>query len=264
MNKFGVDNNGFIITEVSVDKITSQYKTIVDEVLQSIVKEFASKLDGVYLYGSIAIGKAIEGKSDLDILLVLKEFPGKALSEEIKLLEQTLSEKYEPTLRGVGLTVTSVPEVTSEKERYGYMCFIKHLCVCIYGNDIAKDVPQFKPTKEVAKGFQGDIAEKLQSYKDKIEKATSDSELKKLSQEISKEIVRTGFRMVMPRAGSWTTNLQSMVDTFVNYYPEKNTEMKIALDWARGNLSQKDSIIEFIDTFGKWLSEEFESEILVN
>lgn len=263
MNKFGIDDNGFIITEVSVDKIAPLFKTMVDEVLSLIVAKLGSQLDGIYLYGSVVTGKAIEGKSDLDILLVLKESPNNTLSGEIKSLERTLSEKYEPVLRGVGLTVTNIAEVTSEKEKYGYMCYIKHLCVCIYGNDITKDVGNFKPSKEVARGFNGDISEFLKSYRDKIEKATSESELKKLSQEVSKKIVRTGFSLVMPRSGSWSTDLQSSFDTFIYYYPEKATDMNVALDWAKGNLSEKTSIIEFIETFGKWLSEEFEREILM-
>jgi predicted nucleotidyltransferase len=263
MNKFGIDDNGFIITEVSVDKITPQHKTIVDEVLSAIVEKLTSQIGGIYLYGSVATGKAIEGKSDLDILIVLKETPDKSLSEEIKSLESTLSEKYEPMLRGVGLTVTSIPEVTSEKERYGYMCYIKHLCVCVYGNDITKDTLSFTPSKEIAKGFNGDITEVLKSYKDKIEKSTSELELKKLSQEVSKKIVRTGFSLVMPRSGSWSTDLQSSFDTFVYYYPEKAKDMNVVLEWARGCFSDKASVVEFMEVFGKWLSEEFEREILM-
>ncbi|MDQ5912537.1 MAG: uncharacterized protein QG568_752 [Patescibacteria group bacterium] len=264
MNKFGVDNNGIIVTEVSADKVTSQYKPIVSEVLNSIVKELASQLDGVYMYGSVATGKAVEGKSDLDILLVLKDAPNNELSEKISILEKSLSEKYEPKLRGVGLTVTNVGEVTSEKEKYGYMCYIKHLCVCIYGNDVTKDVPAFHPSKEVAKGFNGDIGERLEFYKDKIEKETSELELKKLSQEVSKKIVRTGFSLVMPRSGSWSTDLQSSFDIFAYYYPERTSEMKTALDWARGVSVEKSAVIEFIKIFGQWLSEEFEREISVN
>ncbi len=216
------------------------------------------------MYGSVATGKAVEGKSDLDILLVLKDAPNNELSEKISVLEKNLSEKYEPKLRGVGLTVTNVGEVTSEKEKYGYMCYIKHLCVCIYGNDVTKDVPAFHPSREVAKGFNGDIKESLLSYKSKIENADSETELKKLSQEVSKKIVRTGFSLVMPRSGSWSTDLQSSFDTFLYYYPEKTEEMSIALAWAKAGSSDKMVVIKFINTFGQWLSEEFGREILVN
>ena len=264
MNKLGVDDNGIIITEVSADKVTSQYKTIVSEVLDSILKELTSQLDGVYLYGSVVTGKAVEGKSDLDILLILKDEPNNELSENISILEKALSKKYEPRLRCVGMAVTNIAEVTSDKEKYGYMCFIKHLCVCIYGNDVAKDIPAFRPSKEVAKGFNGDIGERLEFYKDKIENITSESELKKLTQEVSKKIVRTGFSLVMPRSGSWSTDLQSSFDTFIYYYPEKTEEMKMALDWAMGTSVEKTTMIEFIKTSGQWLVEEFGREILVN
>lgn len=262
MNKFGIDNNGFIITEVSLDKITPQYKPIVEEVVSSMVQELAAELDGIYLYGSVATGKAIEGKSDLDVLLVLKDIPNATLSEKISDLEKSLSQKYEPMLRGVGLTVANIVEVNSEKERYGYMCYIKHLCVCVYGNDVTKDVQPFKPSREVAKGFNGDIKESLSSYKGKIEKAESESDLKKLSQEISKKIVRTGFSLVMPRLESWSTDLQSSYDSFIHYYPEKTGEMSMASDWAKNGSLDKTAVLGFLETFGKWLTEEFDREIL--
>jgi uncharacterized protein len=264
MNKFGVDESGIIITEVSPDKITSQYKPVVTAVLNSILEKFGPQLDGVYLYGSVPTGNAIEQNSDLDMLLVLKEKPDQELSEKISDLEKTLCADYEPMLRGVGLGISNVAEAKSEKEKFGLMCFMKHLCICIYGNDITKDIPGFKPSKEVAEGFNGDLAQSLESSKAKIEKATLESEIKKRSQAVSKKIIRTGFSLVMPRSESWTTDLQTSVDTFANHYPEKTIEMNTALEWAKAGSSDKQKVVEFIDTFGQWLTKEFQEQILIN
>lgn len=49
MNKFGVDENGIILTEVSADKITSAYRSIVEDVLHSILQEFESQIDSIYV-----------------------------------------------------------------------------------------------------------------------------------------------------------------------------------------------------------------------
>jgi predicted nucleotidyltransferase len=264
MSTFGVDKNGIIITEVSFDKITLQFRPIVENVLNSIIQEFASQLDGVYLYGSIPKGKAVEGKSDLDAILVFKDQPTEESLEKTSSLEKRLSEAYDPMLRGIGLGVTCIDDVCSDKEKYGGMCFMKHLCICIYGNDVAKNVAGFKPSKEVAKGFNGDIQQSLEISRSKIKMTSSDHEISKISQSVAKKILRTGFSLVMPRSGSWTTDLQTACDTFVKYYPDKASEMNLALDWSRSDSSDKRTVIEFIDTFGKWLSEEFQKAILSN
>ena len=263
MNTFGVDENGVIITEVSVDKITPQFKRVVDSVLHEILHELASQLDSAYLYGSIATGKAIEGKSDLDMILVFKEKVDEELSKKIFVLEEKLTKEYELILRDVGLATTCVADALSEKERLGGLCFLKHLSVCIYGNDLTKDVPGFKPSKDISKGFNGDIAKNIKSSKAKIENAPSGQELRKLSRSLSKKVIRTGFSLVMPRSGSWTTNLQISVDIFLRYYPKKAVEMNTVLEWSRIGSEDKKTIIEFIDTFGLWLTKEFEKEILV-
>ena len=188
----------------------------------------------------------------------------KQLSDKISALEQRLSEGYKDSLREVGFAISYVAEATSEKENFGLMCFMKHLCICIYGNDLTKDVGGFKPTKEVAKGFNSDIAKGLESSKTKLENATSEAEILRLSQQVSKRIIRTGFSLVMPRLQSWTTNLETSVDSFIKFYPERATQMQIALEWSKEGSEDKESVIEFINTFGLWLTKEFEREILTD
>jgi uncharacterized protein len=262
MEVFGVDKNGIIITEVSADKITSPFREIVENILNSILGEFSTQLNAVFLYGSIATGKAVVGKSDLDILIVFNEKLTEELSRRVLSLEEKLTNEYESTLRDVGLATTCVADALSEKERKGSLCFLKHLCVCIYGEDFTKDIPGFKPSREVAKGFNGDIAKVLESFKGKLEKGTGAEEIKKLSQSVAKKIVRTGFSLVMPRSNSWTTNLQTSADTFAYYYPEKAPEMNTSLEWSKVGNENRYIVIEFIDTFGVWLTREFEKEII--
>ena len=263
MNTFGVDENGIIITEVSLLKITTPFKQIVEAVKDEVLQAFGSDIDSIYLYGSVANGRAIEGKSDLDIILVFKEKASEELSKKVKDLEVRLTSEYQPILRDVGFATTYTADALSEQERLGGLCFLKHLCVCIYGNDITKDIPGFKPSKEVARGFNGDIDKSLTSYRTKLKEAVSEQEVKNLSQSIGKKIVRTGFSLVMPRTESWTTNMQKSCDTFTYYYPEKKVEMEKALVWSKEGLADATQVLQFLDTFGTWLTEEFDREILL-
>lgn len=261
MNTFGVDEDGIIITEVSLLKITAPFKQIVEAVKDEVLQAFGSDIDSIYLYGSVANGRAIEGKSDLDIILVFKEKASDELSKKVKDLGERLTEQYKLTLRDVGFATTYTSDALSEKERLGGLCFLKHLCVCICGNDITKDIPGFKPSRDVARGFNGDIEKSLTSYRTKLKEAVSKQDIKNLSQSIGKKIVRTGFSLVMPRAESWTTNMQKSCDTFTYYYPERKAEMETALAWSKEGSADATQVLQFLDTFGSWLTEEFDREI---
>ena len=135
------------------------------------------------------------------------------------------------------------------------------MCVCVYGDDFTKTVPGFKPSEKVALGFNGDIGQKLDLWKSKIEHTTAGSDLRKLTQSIAKKIVRTGFSLVMPRSKSWTTDLQISFETFATYYPEKEKEMREALEWSKFGSANGQAAIQYIDVFGKWLAEEFQRTI---
>jgi len=65
----------------------------------------------------------------------------------------------------------------------------------------------------------------------------------------------------MPRAKSWTTDLKTSFDTFIYYYPKKRVEMAKALEWSKEGTVDKKAIIDFIDSFGIWLSKEFNKKI---
>lgn len=256
MKRLGVDESGFILTEVFPEKIGPTFRPIVEHVLNLIIQEVDALLDGVYLYGSVATGRAVEGTSDLDIILVFLAPPELAVKKKIEHLGLCLSNQYEKQLRGVGLEMTDVTDVCSEKERFGGMCFLKHLCICIYGNDLTKDIPAFRPSADIAKAFNGDLGQSLPGWKKKIEEAASDGELEKVARSFAKKIVRAGFSLVMPRAGAWTSDLNTAAEMFIEYYPDQSRGINTALIWAKSGFRDRRAIVDFIDTFAIWLADE--------
>jgi tRNA nucleotidyltransferase (CCA-adding enzyme) len=76
----GLDRNGFIVSDVSLDKIKYDYMQCIKESVDRLQKLFSRKLHSVYVYGSVARGDALPRKSDLDLLSL---FDGKLSHEGI-------------------------------------------------------------------------------------------------------------------------------------------------------------------------------------
>lgn len=264
MSPFGVDQNGIIVNEADLGKISSTFQPLVDSVLSAAIANLSAEVESVYFYGSIVTGTAVLGKSDLDVILVLKHEPSAETGQKIKELESRLTAQHKPLVRGVALGFTSVEQLQRAEERYAGVCFLKHLCVRAHGADLTKDIDGFKPTWQVAQGFNGDIRQSLDRARLKVVNAESEYEVQVLSQALGKKLVRTGFSLVMPRLASWTTQLRTSYEAFAGLYPERGVQMALALQWAGVGTTDKTEVLAFIDSFGQWLANEFERIVSTN
>lgn len=67
----GLDKDGFIQNLYSPKNIAPEFQEVVSAVVDSLLRELPSQVDGIYLYGSVPRGTAIIGRSDLDVSIVL-------------------------------------------------------------------------------------------------------------------------------------------------------------------------------------------------
>ena len=56
---YGLDPNGFIVSDVSKDKIDKVYVPCIRESVESLRNLFHQQLHSVYVYGSVARGEAV-------------------------------------------------------------------------------------------------------------------------------------------------------------------------------------------------------------
>ena len=66
----------------------------------------------------------------MDILVVFRDAPTLLQKNEIKQVSKDLSDIHATIVREVGIAYTHTHEVA--EDIYGYGCYIKHLCVCIF------------------------------------------------------------------------------------------------------------------------------------
>ncbi|WP_245579662.1 nucleotidyltransferase domain-containing protein [Alteribacter aurantiacus] len=258
---YGLDLNGFIVSDVSKDKIDHVYLPCIRESIDCLRKAFPEKLHSVYVYGSVARGEAIAVRSDLDLIAMFKCQLSTKETAALKSLGEELSHKYRSNVREVGMAVANV-EYTLDPFNYYENAFIKELCVCVYGEDLGKQFGPYKLTPEIPIAFNGDICESLTRTLNKFILA-SDEEVQIISQGFARKLIRTFYSMVMVRGQIWSTRLREQAEVVIHHFPDKKSIILILLKWIEEPPTDRDSTYELMKREGEWACANFAQEVIV-
>lgn len=151
----GLDRNGNIVTGVARLHISSPYDTLVAECVDALLVGLGHLLHSIFVYGSVVTGQAVVGRSDLDLLVVVKQH-GEA--HEILAPVQART----PIVRSIGVGVVTLNDLLAPTEEGRIeRCFLHHYCVCVWGEDLRSQTSPCEPTPALARGFAGGLLQKL-------------------------------------------------------------------------------------------------------
>ncbi|GJF33418.1 hypothetical protein KNE206_61180 [Kitasatospora sp. NE20-6] len=257
MTAEGLDEDGFIAREGSLSHVPTEFVPVVDAARERITKTFdRTRLHSAYLYGSIPRGTAIPTVSDLDLLLALRDEPNATDRADADVLEVALDSDF-AQVNGVGILLFSTGTLLSDLERHDLGWFVACLCTPLLGDDLAEDLPRYRPTPLLACETNGDLGLALPRWHEQAAAVTSDAERRALSRGVARRIVRTGFTLVMPRWGGWTSDLADSAEVFGGYYPERAAQMRLAAATARTPTADPAILSILIDDLGPWLADEY-------
>ncbi|GAA2357362.1 nucleotidyltransferase [Streptomyces violaceusniger] len=257
MNRRGLDRDGTIAREGALDRVPAAFAPVVDTVRAHIADTFGpTRLHSAYLYGSIPRGTATPGVSDLDLQLALHNEPTEADRADAKTIEAPLDRAF-PQIDGVGILLTSTEDLLSDLERHDGGFFIACLCTPLLGPDLAEQLPRYRPTALLARETNGDLTRVLPRWHAKAAEAATDSDRQTLSRLVGRRIVRTGFTLIMPRWGGWTSDLNQSAELFGRYYPERVEQMRIAASTGRAPSPDPTVLGMLINDLGPWLAAEY-------
>jgi hypothetical protein len=278
----GLDRDGTIIREGALDRVPAAFVPVVDAARARIRERFgdprlhdaclnttylhsaglhsagphSAGLHSAYLYGSIPRGTAVPGVSDLDLLIVFRDEPADADRAAARALEAALDEDF-PQINGAGIVLGSVPGTLSELERYDGGFFVACLCTPLLGEDLAARLPRYRPTSLLARETNGDLALVLPRWRARAAQAVTDADRQALTRAVARRLVRTGFTLIMPRWGGWTSDLRLSADLFAQYYPERAGQLRRAAAIARTPSADPAVLAMLIDDLGPWLAAEY-------
>jgi uncharacterized protein len=259
---YGLDCNGFIVSDVGLDKIDNAYLLCIRESVENLIKLFPHQLHSVYVYGSVARGEAVALKSDLDLLAMFVGTLCPNESAELKNLTRKLSQKYGSLVRDVGIAVAHY-DYAVDPANYYEQAFLKELCVCVQGEDIRERFGPYKLTSEISISFNGDIREVLARTINRLE-AASNEEFNTISQGFARKLIRTYYAMVMVRSQIWSTRLHEQSEVIIHYFHDKEPIIRTLQKWIEEPPTNRVAVLELFKREGKWASDNFEREARIS
>lgn len=247
------DKNGFIINDLSIEKIDKKWLPVLAIVVKSYRQKLGESLLSVYLRGSVARNFAIDNISDLDTFALVKPAFGnqKIRWQKVSFEAETfyvINEKY-PFFCDLEMNIATFEE-TFLKSKLAMI--VKTQSLLLFGQDLARQIKNYKADEEMILNLNwlaGDLAAFLVI-------GGKGFELKDC-QKIMKVILRSGFELVLGRVGKFSPDLYICYRDFSKFYPEKEAEMRQALDWFLNPVLDKKTLNYFVNNFGNWLLAEF-------
>ncbi len=257
-----LDIDGYIINTSSLDKIVPPWKEAIEDVCQTYIKKFGEGLHSIYLRGSVPSGKAIDGISDLDSIVIIKADH----SDSVDLswfndFAETLIIKY-PYVSELELLWVNYASLLNPDKLTNVRIQLAIYGLCIYGEDIIPQLPKFKPGRDTiihAPCIDKQIDEAIEKIK---LRDTSDG-VKGACTWIMKSFLRVGCELVMEREHVYTRDLYWCYKLFAQYYPGTADAMYQVLDYALNPIDDREKLSSFVKDFGFWLSQEVKAQGLV-
>ncbi|MFJ7075705.1 nucleotidyltransferase domain-containing protein [Streptomyces sp. NPDC098781] len=253
----GLDAQGYIAREGSLGLVPRDFRPVVAAARDRVLDVFGARMHSAYLYGSIPRGTARVGRSDLDLLVALREEPTEADRADARVLDDGLDSEF-AQIDGSGTLLSSRERVLSDLETYDLGWFVACLCTPLLGEDLAEYLPRYRPDTLLARETNGDLGLLLPHWRARIAGADeSDDARRPLVRFMSRRLVRTGFTLVMPRWGGWTSDLGEMAEAFASYYPARGEQMRIAAVLGCEPTGDTRVLRSYVDDLGPWLAGEY-------
>jgi hypothetical protein len=249
---WSIDADGWIVNDAGVDQIALPYQGAVAAVVQAYRQQLGAALHSVYVRGTVPRGQAVPGVSDLDCFAVALGDLTELDDGWLKPTGAQIAAAY-PIISDVQLEIWPYAEVLVT-DRFSELSFLLQTqSACVWGEDLAPYLPRFKPDAIVANNdisqIQPDIAEAMAA----LQADASARNVLYWCRRIMKNMLRTGFSLVMLDEHQFTRDLKLCYDYFARHYPAQADEMRRVLELAIQPSTDCDRVLHVLKTFGSWL-----------
>ena len=198
----GVDADGYLVTGAALANIPPPYQPVIDDCVAALTA--FPELDGLYLYGSVATGRARPPESDLDLLVLWTS------TVDVSATVAALSARHATVVREVGLAQAGVDSLTDEAD----CCFLKHYCVPLAGRDRRPALPRCRPSRSLARGFAGHLPTILRS----IVERTPDPEV--AATKVARRLLLGVATIESASHATWTTDRATGAALLAEHHPQ--------------------------------------------
>lgn len=205
----GLEPDGTIRTGASADRIPARFAPIVSAAASRITA--AESNASIYLYGSVATGRAICPYSDVDLLTIGLE------SDTAAGIATDLSARFAEVCRGVEIAAPMPADFDGDgDDADGGRVFLHHYCAHLAGPDLDRATARFPGDRRAARGFNGDIDRHVRRWRNELDNADPAD----LGRRIARKSLLAVAGLVSVHDGTWTTDRQRAGRRWRDVHPE--------------------------------------------
>lgn len=249
-----VDLNGFISIPPP-GRIQPVFTTIVADVISRLSSQFPTLIHSIYVYGSVAQGKALPGRSDLDLTVIFRTQPDAAALQQLEALQVTL-ESTHPEVSKIDFDCGALVEVLKYENRLSWGYWLKHHCVCVYGDNLSLRFGLFRPSPAIAQAVNGDFMAVIHRLTCQIQETDQPVRQRQWLRAAARKAIRSTSILRGPEDTDWPDTLQQHAEKFMTRYPQHSATILRLLDLCTvfdGDIRQD---CETVLAFARWLEQE--------
>lgn len=232
------------------------FDPIVDDLVHQL-KRCLPDLHSVYIAGSIVRLEALPGCSDLNVTLVTTH----ALTpSEHAILDSIVSrvERQCPQIVAVQVTFLMKHEVLDIAAIFKWGFWLKHCCVCVYGDDLSSRFGCFEPSWEIGKSMNDDLPMQLNDYRRNIMATRVVSHYLSLCRDVAKKMIWSCYSLVFHRSGILALSIDQAAEQFLTFYPQHKVAIERLFMLVSGQQVPKKAVLFMMNDFGQWIVTEFD------
>lgn len=252
---FKISKDGSVINEAHLSKIQLEYLSIL-KIINSYYKAvLKDNLVGIYIRGSVSVGRAKPYISDIDSVAITHRNVTKKVLREAYVFSTKLQKRF-PFVTLVDMTILSRNKLMNDPEFSNLKIYLKTQSVCLYGNDVVKDFEPVRPGRELALAMYGDISDKLLMLERHF--LAEGPKMLYLGEKrpthfwciwTMRTILRSALGLVMIKKPVYSQDLRTCAKVFCSQYPSYEKYIRKAILWAMRPTEKPEEIIVYLREF---------------
>ena len=237
-------------------EIQPEFWLVIEYVVSKLNLSFHELIHSIYVYGSVAEGRAKTGKSDLDMTIVFRQKLAQTTTEQLAKIHAEL-ERNNSTVSKIDFDCGFLEEVLSQDNILSWGYWLKHHCRCVYGEDLSQHFQPFKPSRAIAVAVNGDFQQVLSRLITQMKMSSDVIKKQQLLCSAARKLIRSTNILRNEQDDEWPGSLNEHRNWFIARYPslEKDIDDLMAIGTGgRGNLVDYE---KRLITFASWLNAEF-------
>lgn len=218
----GVDPAGFIITGVGSVPVPVSFRPVVDAAMGAVGT--AGSGSSLFLYGSVATGRARSPTSDVDLLSFGME------AERAEAVAQRLSREFAAVCRSVDIAVAQPVDLVGGGDAvYGNRLFLRHYCVHLCGPQLHAGLPDFPADRRATRAFNGDIDDHARRWRSELHDGCDAAAV---GRRLARKTLLATAGLVSVHDRTWTTDRLSAARRWSEIEPRWATPLTELMAWS--------------------------------